>query len=223
MSSNSLGTLWKRQSPADPLAASQPPPRATSGFYNKTPGKTHPQSSQDAELMAEIVAYRDKLGLMDRFWINRQTKAAIAQTYGELIVSLLEMQKGKLIFQMTVMQSDEKKRILMRSLAESGRIDQEIARVSNEFDRAMVNATLNTVLETYDDKATYMHSITEMHRAGRLADRDFEREFARVEKWFDDLRENLDAKTVLLMRNHAEKIERALALFQERHFGGNPL
>ena len=159
---------------------------------------------------------RNKLGFFDRLAVDRASKEECRRVVGELIVNLLEKQKQEIIFKMGLELADEKKIAFAESLRAGARIEKEIAERSTEFERELIDLALNQGLAGHEHKKTRLAQLDDWHTAGKIDEQSYVEERGSIENWANVFRANLDAKVEIILRNHAQQIERALALFQER-------
>ena len=168
-----------------------------------------------------VTQLRSKLGFFDRIAVDRQSKDEARRVIGELVVNLLEKQKQEILFKITLELADEKKRAFASSMREGAQIEKEIAERSTEFERELIDLALNHGLAGHEHKKHRLAQLDEWHSAGRIDDDSYMMEYRAVENWMRIFRENLDAKVEIILRNHAQQIEKALSIFKERAISGH--
>jgi hypothetical protein len=209
--------FWSGSTDAGASSSNQSSPPI---FFSTAQSRGSSESSSAIENRArdEINMYKEQLGFLDRVGATRQTKAEIRRVYGQLVVNLLEKQKEKIIFALTIDLDQAKKRIFQESLKEGGRMEQEITRRSIEFEEALYDIMFEASEKSLDKKEARMSRLEARRRSG-MDDRDYDYEFNAIGHWQRQFRDNLEARVTLLLRNHAQQVERALALFHENHLG----
>jgi hypothetical protein len=212
---------WGNRPPIPPAqsAPTSVVPTPGTNFY-KTAQEQRRQEPTVAESMRpHLQRMKSQLSGMDGFWAKRQAREDIRQAYKQALVTMFQMQKEELVFRMTVHLSDAKKRILMESLAESGRIDQQIFAASTQFEMQIIDEFLLFMMKTYDGKANWIATIDQWAAAGRMSPGDYQDAMRRVHEVSFNVLENLSSKKDIFLQNHAAKIQHALELFQQRDGG----
>lgn len=188
------------------------------GFFSSASASTRREETQPVVLTGKqhVAALHNKLGFFDRIAVDRASKEESRRVIGELIVNLLEKQKQEIIFKMGLELADEKKIAFAESLRAGARIEKEIAERSTEFERELIDLALDHGLAGHEHKKTRLAQLNDWHSAGKIDEESYMAERHSIETWMSVFRANLDAKVEIILRNHAEQIVKALALFQER-------
>jgi hypothetical protein len=168
-----------------------------------------------------VAILRDKLGFFDKIAVDRQSRDEARRVIGELVVNLLEKQKQEILFKITLEVADEKKRAFAESMGQGAQIEREIAERSTEFERELIDLALDHGLAAHEHKKKRLEQLESRYLAGRIDDESLVRERRAVENWMAVFRDNLDAKVEIILRNHAQQIEKALAVFRERAISGH--
>jgi hypothetical protein len=202
--------------------------RQQNGGGNKSFYASRSVSALPAEDVPEVLTskqhvthLRNKLGFFDKLAVDRYSKDEARRVIGELVVNLLEKQKQEILFKITLELADEKKRAFANSMREGAQIEKEIAERSTEFERELIDLALNHGLAGHEHKKERLAQLDEWHSLGRIDDESFMTERTAVENWMRIFRENLDAKVEIILRNHAQQIEKALSIFKERAISGH--
>jgi phage-related minor tail protein len=186
-----------------------------------TPAYGH-NSQRDALSSRQHVAIlRDKLGFFDKIGVDWQSRAEAKRAIGELVVNLLEAQKQEILFRITLELADEKKRAFAESMRAGSQIEKEIAERSTEFERELIDLALDHGLAGHERKKTRLEQLEKRHLDGRIDHESLILERRAIEKWMHVFRDNLDAKVEIILRNHAQQIEKALTVFRERAISGH--
>ena len=167
-----------------------------------------------------VTQLRSKLGFFDKLAVDRHSKEEARRVIGELVVNLLEKQKQEILFKITLELADEKKRAFANSMREGAQIEKEIAERSTEFERELIDLALDHGLAGHEHKKQRIAQLEARHAQGRIDEESFMSERRAIENWMQIFRENLDAKVEIILRNHAQQIEKALAIFKERAITG---
>lgn len=168
-----------------------------------------------------VTQLRSKLGFFDKLAVDRHSKDEARRVIGELVVNLLEKQKQEILFKITLELADEKKRAFADSMRAGAQIEKEIAERSTEFERELIDLALNHGLAGHEHKKQRLNQLDDWHSQGRIDEESYIMERRAIEDWMRIFRENLDAKVEIILRNHAQQIERALAIFKERAISGH--
>jgi hypothetical protein len=184
--------------------------------------------SDKSGLMAsvpQLEEFKKKLGFIDKINVNRETRQQIRERYSSVIGAMLDSQVEIIRFQLGVSTSDTKKTILKNSLEASAQIDAEIKAISTEFDKDMLVTEIDSALDMLEMKASQIRQLNALMTRNQdvLTGRDYTAHRSEIDEAEEQFRANLKGKTALFMINHAEKIQRALTMLQERNFGGHPL
>ncbi|MCW5726226.1 hypothetical protein [Parvibaculum sp.] len=168
----------------------------------------------------QVAEMRERLGILDKLRLDRQSKAEARKVVSELVVNLLEKQKQELLFKATLELSDEKKRAFAESMREGSLIEKEIVERSTKFERELIDFALDQAIEGHQEKKRRLDHLNALHAADKIDGTSFQSEQQAIERWAELFRDNLDAKIELMLRNHAQTIEKALAIFRERVIQG---
>jgi hypothetical protein len=168
-----------------------------------------------------VAILRNKLGLFDKIGVDWQSRAEAKRTIGELVVNLLEKQKQEILFKITLELADEKKRAFAESMRAGSQIEKEIAELSTDFERDLIELALNQGLAGHERKKARLEQLEKRYLDGRIDDESLMIERRAIENWMHIFRDNLDAKIEIILRNHAQQIEKALAIFRERAISGH--
>jgi hypothetical protein len=192
-------------------------------YYTSTvvaaPEDTHQRDTLPSRQRVAIL--RDKLGFFDKIGVDWQSRAEAKRTIGELVVNLLEKQRQEILFKITLELADEKKRSFAESMRAGSQIEKEIAELSTEFERELIELALDHGLDGHERKKTRLEQLEKRYSEGRIDDESLITERRAIENWMRVFRENLDAKVEIILRNHAQQIEKALAIFRERAISGH--
>lgn len=196
--------------------------RDNHSFFSKTSGASRREEGPPASATSKqhVAGMRDKLGLWDKVALDRQSKNEARRVIGELVVNLLEKQKQEILFKMPLELADEKKRAFADSMREGSLIEREIAERSTEFERDLIDLALDYGIDYHEQKKTRLDRLESKRATGKIDEESYALERESVERWARIFRDNLDAKVEIILRNHAQQIEKALALFQERAISG---
>jgi hypothetical protein len=201
-------------------ASSQNGMNNNKGFFSPTSAPTRREETQPVVLTGKqhVTALRNNLGFFDRIAVDRVSREECRRVIGELVVNLLEKQKQEIVFKMGLELADEKKIAFAESLRAGARVEKEIAERSTEFERELIDLALNHGLAGHEHKKTRLAQLDDWHSAGKIDEQSYVEERHSIENWMSVFRANLDAKVEIILRNHAQQIVKALALFQERAF-----
>lgn len=199
------------------------PQTGSNSFYSSGPVPVLHDDETPVVLSSKqhVGELRSKLGLLDKLSVDWHSREAARRVIGELVVNLLEKQKQDILFKITLELADEKKRAFAHSMREGAQIEKEIAERSTEFERELIDLALDHGLDGHERKKQRLAQLDEMHSQGRIDDESLTVERRAVEDWMRIFRENLDAKVEIILRNHAQQIEKALAIFKERAITGH--
>lgn len=192
------------------------------GFYSSSSPLAQRDTKTPEVLTSKqhVTQLRTRLGFFDKLAVDRHSKDEARRVIGELVVNLLEKQKQEILFKITLELADEKKRAFANSMREGAQIEKEIAERSTEFERELIDLALDHGLAGHEHKKQRIAQLEAMHAQGRIDDESFMSERRAIENWMQIFRENLDAKVEIILRNHAQQIEKALAIFKERAITG---
>jgi hypothetical protein len=168
-----------------------------------------------------VAILRNKLGFFDKIGVDRQSRAEAKRTIGELVVNILEKQKQEILFKITLELAGEKKRAFAESMRAGSQIEKEIAELSTDFERDLIELALNHGLAGHERKKAWLEYLEKRYLDGKIDDESLMIERRAVENWVHVFRDNLDAKVEIILRNHAQQIEKALAIFRERAISGH--
>lgn len=191
---------------------------ANRGFYTSrsVPARRTEDVPEVLTSKQHVAHLRHRLGFFDKLAVDRYSKEEARRVIGELVVNLLEKQKQEILFKITLELADEKKRAFANSMREGAQIEKEIAERSTEFERELIDLALDHGLAGHEHKKQRLAQLDDWHSQGRIDDESYTAERRAVENWMHVFRENLDAKVEIILRNHAQQIEKALAIFKER-------
>jgi hypothetical protein len=195
----------------------------SNGFYSSPSVAAHRADEVPEVLNSKqhVSQLRTKLGFFDKLAVDRHSKDEARKVIGELVVNLLEKQKQEILFKITLELADEKKRAFANSMREGAQIEKEIAERSTEFERELIDLALDHGLAGHERKKQRLDQLDEWHSVGRIDDESLMTERGAVENWMRIFRENLDMKVEIILRNHAQQIEKALSIFKERAISGH--
>ncbi len=204
---------------------SQDAGRDNSSFYSSRsmPARRDETQPQVISSGQHVTSMRNKLGFFDKLAVDRASKDEARQVIGELVVQLLEKQKQEIVFKIGLELADGKKRMFAESMREGALIEKEIAARSTEFERELIDLALDQGLAGHEQKKLRLERLEQWRSTGKIDDESYMTERGKVETWERIFRDNLDAKVEIILRNHAQQIERALVLFQERTIAGHPI
>jgi hypothetical protein len=170
----------------------------------------------------QVGKMRNDLGFFDRLAVDRSSRDETRRIAGELIVQMLAVQKEKIIFQIGLELDADKKRLFAESMREGSRMEKEIAERSTEFERQLIDLALDQGLAGHEQKKFRLDRLDHWKSTGRLDEQSYSVERENIETWARIFGNNLNAKVEIILRNHAQQIERTLALFRERAIPGHP-
>jgi hypothetical protein len=194
-----------------------------SSFFAPVPsegkeGRNVDLGQQDTE--RHLDKQKEKLGLLDRIRFDKMTKQEIRKQLGEVVVNMLEAQKQKLLYEITLNLDEAKKKLFVEKMKNSAELDKEMTRQSTEFQSQLIEFGLDTGLQILKGKQARLDRVEEQFKSGAITEKDYRAESANVERWTNLQRDNLDGEIELKIRNHIRKVESALELFKEREFRG---
>jgi hypothetical protein len=169
----------------------------------------------------QVGKMRNNLGFFDRLAVDRASRDETRRIAGELIVQMLAVQKEKIIFQIGLELDADKKRLFAESMREGSRMEKEIAERSTEFERQLIDLALDQGLAGHEQKKARLDRLEHWKSTGRLDEQSYMVERENIETWARIFGNNLNAKVEIILRNHAQQIERTLALFRERAIPGH--
>jgi hypothetical protein len=170
----------------------------------------------------QVGTMRNNLGFFDRIAVDRASRDETRRIAGELIVQMLAHQKEKIVFQIGLELDADKKRLFAESMREGSRMEKEIADRSTEFERELIDLALDQGLAGHEQKKARLDRLDQWRAAGRVDEESYMVERENIETWARIFGNNLNAKVEIILRNHAQQIERTLALFRERAIPGHP-
>lgn len=182
------------------------------------PAKTENETaiSNVTTAKGHIDAARSTLGIWDRIKFDRQSREVIRKQLAEAFVNMLEAQKQEIIYKFTLQLDDAKKKAFAAYLKESGKVEGQILRLSNDFENQLTDFNLDFGMTLMEKKKEREDRLKASLDAGKINQRDYDRELLNIEKWMDIQRNNLGDKVNMMMANHAKQIQKTLELFTER-------
>lgn len=199
-------------------------PARNSSFYSK------PAASLETAKVPEIISTerhvetrRDKLGWIDRVRFDHSSKTELRKQMGEIFINMLEKQKQEILYRLSLELDDSKKKAFAEYMRESGKVEREIAHLSNEFENQLIDFGLTFGVQVRVQEEDRKKRISDLLANGKITQENHNKEMAKVEEWSNIQRDNLDAKITIILRNHAAQIEKTLQLFKERKVGEPPV
>lgn len=162
---------------------------------------------------------REQLGLINKIKFDQLTRKEIRNQLGNIFINMLEAQRQQILYKLGLELDDAKKKAFAQYMRESGKVEKEIATLSQEFESQLIDFGLDFGSEIWNQKKTRIEKLKVQLDQEKISEADYEREVENVERWMGIQRDNLDAKIEMILRNHAIQIERTLTLFKERRAG----
>jgi hypothetical protein len=191
------------------------------GFYSGTAVKTvGNQAATPASSSNMIADIKNQLGMLDHWAIGRRAGAERRKVMAEIVVNAYEKQKQLILFQLTLELSDEKKRLFAESLREGTLVEKEILMQSTAHEDALIDFVLEETLAGQDKAQRRLDGLDARLASGAMTQEAYSQEKERTKRWSLVFLDNVDAKVEMMLRNHAQIIEKALTLYNERAIPG---
>jgi hypothetical protein len=159
---------------------------------------------------------RAKLGFLEKIRFDRESKEVIRKQLGEIFVNMLEVQKQEIIYRFTLQLDDAKKKAFSAYLEESGKVEGQILRLSNDFEAQLTDFNLEFGMTLWEKKKEREEKLKKLLADGKINQNDHDKEMENIDKWMNIQRNNLSDKIDMMISNHAKQIQRTLELFTER-------
>jgi hypothetical protein len=164
----------------------------------------------------ELGSLKDSLGFIDSIIIdrriNREAKRALAEGY----LQLIEAKRQELVAKITIGLSDSKKKLLVESLRLSGVIDREMADLSAEFSRVILDGATATNLVLAVEERRKLDEIEIAYGAGKLTESRYAQLRAAATGAADHLMAIVRDNAAQIIQSHLGQVTMALELFRER-------
>lgn len=163
----------------------------------------------------DVEAMRADLGPLGRINVDWRSRREAERIVGDIIRNKLEEKKQEIINRLALDLDANKKSALKDHLTVVTGLERDISRISNEHENDLIEECLNHGLAFGRVKQEHLSRLAQARAIGEIDEAYYEAEVERVEMWSLTKRENLNAKLELMLRNHAEQLERTLRGFTE--------
>ncbi|MGE3988795.1 hypothetical protein [Pseudorhodoplanes sp.] len=190
-------------------------------FYSKGKGDNEDGTkvTQIVSTERHVASRREDLGFLDRVRFDHRSKAEMRKQLGEIFINMLEKQKQEILYRLSLELDGAKKQAFAEYMRVSGKVEREIAQLSNEFEDQLIDFGLEFGVQVRVQEETRKKRISALLSSGQITKENYDKELDKVEQWCNIQRENLDAKITIILQNHATQIEKTLQLFKERKIG----
>src|SRR5205085_1076567 len=89
-----------------------------------------------------VRARRADLGFFDKIKFDRESREVARKQLGEIFVNMLEVQKQDILYRFTLQLDDSKKKAFATYLEQSSKVEDQILKLSNEFESRLTDFNL---------------------------------------------------------------------------------
>lgn len=177
--------------------------------------------STGSELGEAAGKLKPRLRIWDRLGLSREMSAITREKLGEITAAIVEAQKAEIVQSLMLSLDLKKKEQFAAYLDRVGTLNGEIIKRSQAMERDLAGSLSEELEKIYEDKKKWETRVDDMKSRGLLDEKDHIEEMQRKSKWIDIMKDNLDAKIELVMRNHATSLQTTLELLRDKAIKGS--
>ena len=172
--------------------------------------------SNNKELKKAVESRKTRLSLWNDMLYNRQTGRVLREQMGHIAIAKLEAQKNDIIHQLFLAGDINKKKAFAVYQTLVSELNKKIIEESQRLTDQLNEMIHDNIVTIFERKATWTERINSMFSQKLLDENSKLKELKRMNRWIDRSLDELDDKSILFAKSHAETLVQTLELLDKR-------
>ncbi|MFZ5834777.1 MAG: hypothetical protein ACOY2B_05245 [Pseudomonadota bacterium] len=174
------------------------------------PGKLALVTTKGGDVMALVSQARHAGGFLAGWRIGRVVNGESIELVAEAVRAHFAAKREELIFRTDLALDEVKKRAMAENLADTAIIEREIARMTADIIRELIDVRLDAAREAAFAEVRRIRELEAARAKGEVTERRFEAVLRQIEQCTDDICDKAEAVVARVIENIGQRLDAAL-------------